>query len=472
MAKLVRPSCNTASVRAWALAGLLLAGACRDGRSGGTAAAELPALPALSADLEAGLAELLSEPHAAAAAAPDDARTVAELGIAFEANRRLQEAARCYERAAALAPEEPGYTFHLAYVRERLGDWRGALELLRAAAESAADCAPLQHRLGVLELQTENLDAAERAFRRAVDAAPRSAEGHAGLGAVQSRRGLHRDAAHSLEQAVRLSPDYGSAWYRLGLAYRELGRAVEAESALARGVGAGDRVFAGPLHAALARYDATRIAVRRRTRAQLDEGRVDDALSAIDGLLERFPDDARGHVLRASVLAAAGRAADAAAALDAAEALRPGLVELHVERARQALDAGRADDALAAAQRAATVAPDVSAAHAALGRVRSGRGEHAEAVAAWRRAASLDPAEPAHRRELARALTDAGRGTEALAEYDALVLVVERSADLHLERARAAVVAGNVAEARSSLFLARTYGADEAALAAVEETLP
>ncbi|MFO8012985.1 MAG: tetratricopeptide repeat protein [Phycisphaerae bacterium] len=83
-----------------------------------------------------------------------------ELGDCHASLGNHDRARQCYEEAAVLAPEKAGPAIGL----------------------------------GVVELQSDNPDAADRAFRRAVDIEPDCAEAYGGLAMVCQRRGRYQEA--------------------------------------------------------------------------------------------------------------------------------------------------------------------------------------------------------------------------------------------------------------------------------------
>ncbi len=72
------------------------------------------------------------------AAAQDDARLLQELAQLYLHCAGHAQAARCHERAAQLAPDQPDYLFNLGYARALEGDGPGALNWLREAVRHHA----------------------------------------------------------------------------------------------------------------------------------------------------------------------------------------------------------------------------------------------------------------------------------------------------------------------------------------------
>src|SRR4029077_14438696 len=89
------------------------------------------------------------------------------------------------------------------------------------AADSSAD--PMDTaRLGAALLALNRPQEAIVAFRRALEAAPDLVEARAALGACLRQTGELQSARAELEQAGKLRPSDGRAWFALGLVCEDL----------------------------------------------------------------------------------------------------------------------------------------------------------------------------------------------------------------------------------------------------------
>jgi predicted TPR repeat methyltransferase len=126
-------------------------------------------------------------------------------GVAqFEAHR-LEDAARSFEAALALAPGRPSVLTNLGATRVRLGQWAQAVPLLEQATAAEPD----------------NLDA----------------WGH--LGTALAELGRATLALAAFDRALALNPKLVEAWSRRGSLLRELGRLPEAASCFERALALG-----------------------------------------------------------------------------------------------------------------------------------------------------------------------------------------------------------------------------------------
>lgn len=87
---------------------------------------------------------------------------------------------------------------------------------------------------GERHLQGGEYEAAERAFTKAVAAAPHSAVAHSKLGVALANQRRYEAAISHFNQAVALQPGYAPAYSNMGNAYREKGMQNEAVMAYER----------------------------------------------------------------------------------------------------------------------------------------------------------------------------------------------------------------------------------------------
>jgi tetratricopeptide (TPR) repeat protein len=134
----------------------------------------------------------------AAALKPDDASIVNQLGVAQVGCGRRSEAAKTFERAMALAPNDPLAFLNAAQNLAELGDWAGA----KRHAETAAGLIPQDAMPWLL------------------------------LGRFQMRQQKFAEAVPPLREAVKRAPDQPVVQFMLGKALVSAGRRAEAEEPL------------------------------------------------------------------------------------------------------------------------------------------------------------------------------------------------------------------------------------------------
>ena len=143
-----------------------------------------------------------------------------ELGLAFEAEGNLIEAAKCLERAAQLRDGDVETLSSLGIVYSRLRRFDEGRRLFRQILESDPHAPEIWNNLGILEMSAGNRGAAADAFRQAVAADPNYGAAWRGLGAAL----VATDAAGATEawrRAVALAPRDFDTLFNLGTVLSE-----------------------------------------------------------------------------------------------------------------------------------------------------------------------------------------------------------------------------------------------------------
>ena len=147
--------------------------------------------------------------EAVVALQPESARARNDLAGAYAANGQMPEAAFQFEAACTLAPDNPNVFVNLARIQAQQGNLDAAIRTLRQA----------------LEIDTEHLDATVLLAGLYVN-----------LGNVLARAGQLEDATHEYERALALEPDHLGCLFNLGNARYQLGRYDEAKDVLQQAV--------------------------------------------------------------------------------------------------------------------------------------------------------------------------------------------------------------------------------------------
>ena len=275
----------------------------------------------------------------------DTAAADANVGLAafLEGTGRRTEAIEILDRLAKARPRELGIQIPLGQVLIRAGELDGAeavfrrvIEIDGASVESrrtladvldaqgrsseAADImrrltaerngdAELQARLGQLLIRSDDLAAAEAAYRRAIELEPASVETRRSLADVLDAQGRSREGAEILQLLAAEQPDDARLHGRLGQLLIRGGDLAGAEAALLRAVEL-DPAPADPWH------DLVNVLTAR--------GRRDQAITIVQRLVAAASDDDRTHARLREILRQQGGPGDAGGSLCAATALEPG----------------------------------------------------------------------------------------------------------------------------------------------------
>jgi Flp pilus assembly protein TadD len=104
--------------------------------------------------------------------------------------------------------------------------------LAASKSQEATDRAAHDYlKLGLIQADSGNDEAAADAFQKAVSMKPNWAEARSLLGSALMRAGKYREAEEQLRKAVSLDPNYAEGWYFLGLFLKDRGKTKEAEAA-------------------------------------------------------------------------------------------------------------------------------------------------------------------------------------------------------------------------------------------------
>jgi cytochrome c-type biogenesis protein CcmH/NrfG len=135
------------------------------------------------------------------------AATHAGAGQVYHEHGHEHEAETHWRRAAALDPRNVACRSLLAAMYQSSRREREALELCEQIREIQPEDATNWLNIGVLNARLERPSAAERAFRKAIELAPRNAQGYRSLALlrVRTRSGL-AEARQLAQSAVKLEP--------------------------------------------------------------------------------------------------------------------------------------------------------------------------------------------------------------------------------------------------------------------------
>ena len=259
----------------------------------------------------------IEECVAAVEAAPTDGEAHAQLGLAYEANTCFEPAAESYRHAIALLPDKPEWRYRLGKVLVEIGDVEAAEKELAAASAKLKSTPVIQARLGAARLELGDIEGAEEAWQAAITAEakqpgqPMFPESRVGLASVRYEQGRYQDAIDLCEKALTVRPGYRHAHYILAMSLFELGQDERAERELSLGMPAWPEFPPdphGPLLASHARgYQNAMMGVENLLMA----GRAQEALTRVETVLSKRPDDVLALILKARCLERLGRANEA-----------------------------------------------------------------------------------------------------------------------------------------------------------------
>ena len=307
---------------------------------------------------------LLVEAYSAAGRTADAVRWLEEvvsgqpqlystLGDFYGRERRWQDAARAYEQALLNTPRNFDLKIRYATMLLGAGDQAAVIKARDALREALATRGTDERAL-YLSAQAErragDLDASEAAARRLIAQNSRNPRGYAVLAEALEERRRYQAVVDGLAPAMasfRASPDSAVALSallpHLGFAYQQLGQHDKAIASFeeARKISPRDPVLAGyliqaqiaaknyPAAAELARAaradrpDDLQLA-RLEAHALRQDGKADQGIALLEGLLQRLGDDPQAHISLAEMYAESNRGAQAVKLLQDAQVKFPG----------------------------------------------------------------------------------------------------------------------------------------------------
>jgi tetratricopeptide (TPR) repeat protein len=307
-----------------------------------------------------------------------------------EANGIVGAAREAYAAAAAIDASNAKWWYRLAFVKEHNGLTEDAIRSLRRAIELNPTYAPAHRRLGLWLLDRDDLAGAERAFTRAAAIDATDVSSAAGLARVYLHRQQNQQAVDVLEHALARSPGDRYAMQLLGTAYSRLGRADEAEYALAVGM-TGEPAWPDPWTDEMLQFRRG-FAVRLKDATQYFlAGQLDQAIALLQQLRREKPDDVELLAHLGEVYVAAGKTGEGVTILETVVTRDPQRFEAYVNLASGYLGQNDLARATAAVDRAIAINPALGRAYETRGLILWRRGDERAAVEALREAVRCDP---------------------------------------------------------------------------------
>ncbi len=361
----------------------------------------------------------------------------------------MSGARQLYLQSLAESPANPLASFRLGLLELQEGNSDAALSLIHAAAKENPSVFRFQFGLGETLTALARWPEAAAAFRRALEL-ENSADAHFALGNALAAMGDHAAAVACFESARSIQPDFADAFLHLGNAWQSLHDLPRAATAYERALS-----LRPGSAATLSNLGVVLHAQKNESRAMLCLRAAVDAepnVAAYAINLAAALSDARQFAEAAAVLHRAtqidpangqaafnlgvalqglGKSAEAIQQYRSAIALIPGhadamnnLGTLHKERGEFALS-------MEAFESAIRIRPDFVAAMNNAACLLRTLGQLEEAQAMLRRALSIDDRQPALHDNLGSVLKDAGQLDEAIDCYRRSLAIDPTSAATH-----------------------------------------
>ena len=163
---------------------------------------------------------------------PENADTLMFLGSAFESQQQMPQALEAYRAALVADPSNPDRTLDYTRLLMDMDRYDEAIQVVQFGMGKTSATAPLELRLGAVEMVNGNYTAARDAFNTALATDPEMDAAYVGLAQTYARQANDVEAIHILEEARVELPHHYLLEYYFGLLASRLGREPEAILAL------------------------------------------------------------------------------------------------------------------------------------------------------------------------------------------------------------------------------------------------
>jgi tetratricopeptide (TPR) repeat protein len=339
----------------------------------------------------------------AADALPESVEAQVKAGAYLLLAQQFEDAKARAQAALALEPTNVDAQLLLGNALGGLRDLDGALRQLEEAIKLDPASAAAYTGVGALRLAKggpQAAEAAEAAFRKAVETNPNMPLAHVALANFywSTRRDAEAEAA--LKQALVVDPQNAIAHRSLATLYMATRRAAHAEPHL-KALADSDTSAAGGLKLALADF-------------YVMVNRPDDAMRVLDSLANQSDAAASADTRRAAIQYARAGREDGHKLVDAVLARDPKNVQALLVKTRFLMSEGKFDQALTTAQSAAAADPRSIQAHYLMGTVFRAKRRTPEAIGAFEEVLKINPRAAAAQVQLAQLNIEAGKANTAL----------------------------------------------------------
>jgi tetratricopeptide (TPR) repeat protein len=397
---------------------------------------------------------------------PGDALLNGELGMQLHANRRFQEAAVMYGRAAKIHPEVFRWEYYLGVALTEINDvaeagaaLRRALELRENEPNAMMALAQLYFKSSKL-VENDNLERqGETTLDRLIETNPDYTFGYLLKADRLEEQGKLQEAADVYKELIEKGPAFAVAHQSLARLYERQGDkpAADRELALAQQSGMMVPPSQNPWMAAVMKLGVTNMDHAARAQMFLQNRLLRPAAQEFELAVQSEPKEASHRVNLVAIYGMMNLPARAQDHYLAALRMGGADARVHLNMGTIQLAAGNLDEAEEAYNRALAGDGALAKAHMGLGRIAFQRNDLKRAESYDRQALALEPLNPIAYWELARVLRAEGRSDDAAQALEQGISYSEGKTAIRLLRSLAHLYEdkGNQAAAMNALERAR-----------------
>lgn len=424
------------------------------------------------------LDEALQQADDVIAAKPDDAAARVLRAQVLERLKRPDEAAQEYGKAVELEPEDTAPIFLYADFLVRSNRASEAEPLFRKLVEMKPEF-PSYAALGGFLSRDKSRDAeTEAVFREAIAKAKpeQLSTAYRTLASFYYGRDRFGDSELVLKEAIDKTPDDLETIYALARFYEARGEGNKADEMVEQATRAkpddektwlvlsAHRSRKGDLAGALAATESaleksaeSRTAKLRKAELLLDMGyregskeKIAAGRSITDAVLAKEPANPDALFVKSKIDMAEGRIDDAVTALRRAMEAKPDWAQAHFLLGSALFLKGDANGARTEVARAVEIEPDLAEGRKLLARIQASLGSFDLAAEEGRKYLEARPGDAEARLQLAQALVRQGKGADARAELDKIA-EADRNAEVWYAVGRVNLLLGQPEKARQAL---------------------
>ncbi len=325
----------------------------------------------------------------------------ANLGEAYRALGRMDQARTCYEQALRIE-DLPEAQNNLGTILQASGQLDAAIDNYRTAIAKKPNYADAHNNLGTAYQERGQWDLTVQCYLKAVEVDPAYAKGHYNLGVAFGIQKRLDESRAAFEQAIALAGNYAEAHYGLAMVLQEQQQWTQAEAAYQQ--------------ALRLRPTLAEAASSLGTLYQA-QGKLDQAIAAYEQALRVSPTYAEAYYNWGTALKAQDRASEAADKYRHAIRCKPTLADAHYNLGIVLQGEGHLDLAASAYEEAVRLRPDFSLAHNNLGNVYKLQDRSTEAIACYERAIECQPHDSAAYNNLGSMLQQHGQLAQTIGCY-------------------------------------------------------
>lgn len=296
------------------------------------------------------------------------------LGLALQAQGRIDEAMAEYRKALEVNPETGDALVNLGLALSQTGRPEEAVALYRKALQTDPANVKAVDNLGVALFQMGRFDEAIAQFHVAMQMDPTFPKPHVNLGDVLIKQGHIEEAIAEFREALRLDPDNVDASENLGNAFADQGKAQEAMAQYR------ESLRINPAYAP-AHYDLG-VALQQL-------GRMEEARAEYRNALQLDPAHAAARANLGIMFMQQGRVEEGIAEFREATRANPASVDAHVNLARALVQNKQIDEAIAELTEALRINPAQPGIEMILGKLLQSQGRNEEAKRHFQKAREL-----------------------------------------------------------------------------------